>query len=422
MLDRWEIWTGWGLAGVGLAVVLAAFLRRGRGRCRRCGYAMEGVPAGRCPECGREHTARDLRRGYRPKRWVVVGLALAAAGMYLGPVAERRAEGWRAFAPTLGVVLAMPREWGPPGAAQEFRGWCWKLLAQRNHAGRLPAWQHRILCERFVRLDEETVWGAVRVPRAWVKGEPIPVRIDWGFDLSGGLLNERLEVSAPGRPMRLSASSPTDGLTPYISNFNPGRQAREGLLPARDARSTEFVLEASARVTPADDSEFPFRRERTYRRTFTIPLVETFEEAVAGAVTTPVRDPEVDAWLRDRFGFRVGANAYGNFIVYSSGKVYDDENPFEDLCFVFDAEVWDGDTRVWRATVRADTIGEHYPTSEERGALEALIWDPSTGTADGGTLVLRLVPRPDVALHELAYGRYWAGEIKVPLAEVLRVE
>ncbi|MFG0242050.1 MAG: hypothetical protein ACF8R9_04605 [Phycisphaerales bacterium JB054] len=53
---------------------------RGRLRCPKCWYDMDGGGE-KCPECGRVvRSGRDLRRTRRPKRWAVVGVGLLLLG------------------------------------------------------------------------------------------------------------------------------------------------------------------------------------------------------------------------------------------------------------------------------------------------------------------------------------------------------
>jgi hypothetical protein len=60
---------GWGLIALGAVLIFRALFAdrsRGRRRCPRCWYSMDGVPALTCPECGR--TARHLKKLHRTRR------------------------------------------------------------------------------------------------------------------------------------------------------------------------------------------------------------------------------------------------------------------------------------------------------------------------------------------------------------------
>lgn len=72
----WIGWTCWGVIGLSSLVVLWALFwdrSKGRIRCRRCAYDMEGVGL-ICPECGREHSSeRALTKTKRKWKTVIVG-------------------------------------------------------------------------------------------------------------------------------------------------------------------------------------------------------------------------------------------------------------------------------------------------------------------------------------------------------------
>jgi hypothetical protein len=55
-LPLWSI----GLAGMGVCVVAVVLVSKtkGDGRCVKCGYVVEGIAGGRCPECGLELATR----------------------------------------------------------------------------------------------------------------------------------------------------------------------------------------------------------------------------------------------------------------------------------------------------------------------------------------------------------------------------
>lgn len=135
--------TGFLVGGIGAVLVLMALFAdrsRGRRRCPRCWYSMDGAPGLRCPECGGE--ARSDRRLFKTRRrWV---FALLALGVVLIGLAVRSApavarDGAMGALPTP-VVLAFLEMtgWAPPGDGR------WgDELERRFAAGKLGRFKDR---------------------------------------------------------------------------------------------------------------------------------------------------------------------------------------------------------------------------------------------------------------------------------------
>jgi HEAT repeat protein len=141
-------WAAWGgaaaLALVGV-VLLAWAIRgdpsRGRRRCPKCWYSMEGVAGLRCPECGK--TAADERRLFKTRRGRRAGviaslLALLAAGLWFGERVERLK--WRA-APMAVRILVIP--WVDLNDA-DFREAMNEVVI-----GPLPRWEQALVRSRL---------------------------------------------------------------------------------------------------------------------------------------------------------------------------------------------------------------------------------------------------------------------------------
>jgi hypothetical protein len=111
---------GFLLAAAGLLVLLRGFVHdrsRGRRRCPRCWYSMDGVPESEspagtvfvCPECG--HGARSLKALHKTRRRVrmlpLTGL-LFLMGYSLWCVPRVKDEGSRGFIPTAALIAAVP--------------------------------------------------------------------------------------------------------------------------------------------------------------------------------------------------------------------------------------------------------------------------------------------------------------------------
>jgi hypothetical protein len=104
--------------GISVIVFLWAIFwdrARGRSRCRKCRYRMEGTPEAddgtiTCPECGRKHkNTRTLR--YTRRRWRIALLALTFVllGGYMANYHWRfRERGWVGYVPTTALILWPP--------------------------------------------------------------------------------------------------------------------------------------------------------------------------------------------------------------------------------------------------------------------------------------------------------------------------
>ncbi|MFI4916620.1 MAG: hypothetical protein ACIAS6_08965 [Phycisphaerales bacterium JB060] len=107
----------WSLLVLGLVLLAWAILwdrSRGRRRCPKCWYGMDGVPQAEsggwmCPECGRA-IARERRLLRTRRRWgfVVFAIVLLAASYasHMGPAVRSR--GWWAAAPDLLLIALLP--------------------------------------------------------------------------------------------------------------------------------------------------------------------------------------------------------------------------------------------------------------------------------------------------------------------------
>jgi hypothetical protein len=160
-LAAWQYWAaGWALAAAGVSLAAWALLKdraRGRRRCPRCWYAMDGVPGLRCPECGHAAGAERRLLGTR-RRWrlATLSLPLLLAG-YAAAVAPRiHARGWPGAIPTWVLARWWPMEgsdwlapvrWTPVGlqvldpALQEFAQRC---ADDEVSAASVRAWVRRM--------------------------------------------------------------------------------------------------------------------------------------------------------------------------------------------------------------------------------------------------------------------------------------
>ncbi|MBX3321485.1 MAG: hypothetical protein KF757_00700 [Phycisphaeraceae bacterium] len=111
-------WFAWALLGAGAIVFCWALFwdrARGRPRCRKCRYRMEGIPAAAngsivCPECGRQH-ARARQLLYTRRRWVMAALSLGLVSISWYALAFHwrfRERGWMGYVPTT-VLVVLPQ-------------------------------------------------------------------------------------------------------------------------------------------------------------------------------------------------------------------------------------------------------------------------------------------------------------------------
>ncbi|MBS0197329.1 MAG: hypothetical protein JSR77_11275 [Planctomycetes bacterium] len=159
-------WAGWALVAVGAAVAVRGLWgdrARGRRRCPKCFYGLDGVKPGAegytCPECGREGIAeKSLYRARASRRMVLGGIALALMSNALFAVPRVGAAGWVGCIPTL--VLAGLAPWQP--------------------ATDVPQWRAPLNSELDRRQDKER---SVHLPAAWVW--TLSTRALHGFDDDG---------------------------------------------------------------------------------------------------------------------------------------------------------------------------------------------------------------------------------------------
>ncbi len=193
-------------------LALAGNRSRGRKRCPKCWYSMEGLEALTCPECG--HTARRGAHLYKTRRrWRLAALALVALMACLGGVAYwgSDGDGWLRAMPTWALIAltgepdyqmarannanlapnpALPfigRVGGPTGQApptpptppppanrpiwEGFFGRLHTELARRHLTGKLTKDQTLALARRAMpALTKPTLDGFVWAREEWLDG------------------------------------------------------------------------------------------------------------------------------------------------------------------------------------------------------------------------------------------------------------
>ncbi len=177
-ISHWVWWgTAIGLGVLGMGLLGWALLwdrSRGRLRCPRCWYRMEGAPEGeagpRCPECGRTiGRARALRRTRRRWRWAVVSCLLLVGAEVSWVTPRGLRDGWLSVVPTTALLLAPVDVVGPmldpwPAPDPGRPGWLMTMhgeLEDRVEAAPLWGWQDSILGWRVERAARRLGDGPV---------------------------------------------------------------------------------------------------------------------------------------------------------------------------------------------------------------------------------------------------------------------
>jgi len=151
----------WLAAGAGLAVAALVLLvwalfwdrARGRKRCPKCWYDMQGAEADNggaftCPECGRIiKRERKLRRARRRWRWAIIGLLLLLGAPALPYWHNIKVRGWPEAAPTAYLIWLLHDD-------LDGNSPFWKEIDRRAKADRLWTWQWHWICRQSLRSHD----------------------------------------------------------------------------------------------------------------------------------------------------------------------------------------------------------------------------------------------------------------------------
>lgn len=171
-MTPWVMWSVGVLAfASGLGVVARSLFwdrARGRRRCPKCWYSMEGLAAGSdtatCPECGLSvKRASSLLRTRRHWRVAAVGVIVMVLSVAVVSVPFVRAKHWYDISPDTPLLLTLrqdPKTWS--GATNE--------LYNRAAKGNLWNWQERIVIDNLTASLESTTDELYQRPPAFWLG------------------------------------------------------------------------------------------------------------------------------------------------------------------------------------------------------------------------------------------------------------
>lgn len=210
---------GWILLALGFGAAAWGLFRdraRGRWRCSRCWYSMDGAPRTErgfvCPECGRAHA--DEKRMLRTRRrwkWVLAGVALLAASWVTRHWVAISSGAWPTAIPNQVLLWIAPARHAPAGINtngqsplivptptsllgltffERLTQETWERLADGRLSGSGSAhFVNRVMSNSPYYTPIRWVW----MPRRWFIGHPIPI----SFEPSTAAINVNLSQICP---------------------------------------------------------------------------------------------------------------------------------------------------------------------------------------------------------------------------------
>lgn len=215
-LDWIVVGAGYFLVGIGALLLLWAIRgdrSRGRRRCPKCWYSMDGIAPSpreggeewRCPECGTSiRHDRQLYKSRRRPMWASVATLIVLVGFGTTKVPDARRAGWAGAVPSSLLVMFAPIDELPPlqrftrpvitrdpdgklvlttpaPAVAVNATTAYQLCVEvwhRYDRGELAEWQARLLAKRFLEESKARLADCIAVPGVWIAGRPFPVEID----------------------------------------------------------------------------------------------------------------------------------------------------------------------------------------------------------------------------------------------------
>lgn len=433
MSEHWYALLGGALIAIGASLLLWALFgdrSRGRARCSKCWYRLEGVPADErglrtCPECGRAKlSARDLARTRRRKRWAGVALVLLVSGWGVWKFPQARARGLWSYAPTTVLILvrdlAFTYRWGASDIGAE--------LLQRVYDGKVSSWQ-------LAKIDPPGLRAMLSFPLGddmlWPAGVPVLAGVD-----PPGWMFRNFEFGEPTRCLELTSAAGRPGLQMRVDHGSEVVLSRFVTLSTEGGamiweRSAGFwtsthVLEGDqlnvgATVASFDWTLRTFDSDRiiwTGRRELPISIVPINSPALA---LEPRRSAALDGIVRR--GLITGIDPGAEFFSFIIGPCHDPD--LSEIALSIRAEILlDGRAVAsLRFAVPPGGLSEIGPSAPDAAWPRGLSVSPKLPTADllakADRATLRVRPDVGALVYHGLSGPYWDGDLTIPLSEIL---
>ncbi len=454
---------GWTLASLGLLLALWALFwdrSRGRKRCPKCWYSMEGAVEGEngaltCPECGRSpRSPRSLLRTRRRKKWASLAVVMMIAAWPLGQYPKASRTGWLSTLPARVVIELIPI-----GGIDGPFGW-----DVRMRLGLVP---DKRGTTRVTLSPDEEVYLIRRIARGNIFARPISARWRASFGevrrQGNGIV---FRFSSDRFPMTYRDGTPSDdarheallemltipsdtlartrdrwprgvpiSIETKPDNWWPSGVTEDSIMRWKTKDGERFGEEKykwNCTLDPFDQAEVQLDIEVTHllrfwdadrddtiaRETTHHTLSWTTVDSIDDAMT-PVRSDEIDAHLEEFLlaeflTGRLGGKRPGLHLT-TTGL---DSLLVAGISFGVRVEIWlDDEPKGWfNGRWTSDMFGMTRSGTDwqiEGGwqAAQAYV----TEHKDAGRWTLRLTTDPEWSLRNLDADKYWDGEITLPL-------